>query len=145
MGGGGEAGRNWQIHTQPKTSATWGAQEGDLSCGPGAVGAIPNAATQGWVPRELGPAGTFQEPGLAAGTDLSWVSKCTLGPRTENPVTLHLRPRPPEALPSTSPAHLPCHVYDPAYTPTWVSTAVLGEWAKGRPEIPQEDPAEGVV
>ena len=30
-------------------------------------------------------------------------------------------------------------------TPTWVSIAVLGGWAKGRPEIPQEDPAEGVV
>ena len=58
--------RGWKELANPhpaKDDGHLGIQEGDLSCGPGRVGGIPNPATQGLVPRELGPARSGQ--GLA--------------------------------------------------------------------------------
>lgn len=58
--------RGWKELANPhpaKDDSHLGIQEGDLSCGPGRVGGIPNPTTQGLVPRELGPARSGQ--GLA--------------------------------------------------------------------------------
>lgn len=50
------AGRDWQGHTQPRTSAPGEPRRG-LSCGLRVVVGIPHAATG---VRELGPAGAWQ-------------------------------------------------------------------------------------
>ena len=102
-----------------------------LRCGLGVVVGILNAATRG----RGGVAGACQ--------NLAGVSSAP-GPRAENPAALCLSPRPSEALPSASPTHLPNHTQGPS-APTWVSSTVLGGWAKRSSGAPQEEPAEAVV